>query len=306
MRKISMIVAALSVVSVATLVGCKKDGTNSQGTNVKMMLTDAPGDFDAVYIDVEAIRVHTDAQGWVTYNSNLGVVNILDYTNGEATLLANVNLEANAHVNQIRLILGSDNSVVVDGQTFALSTPSAMQSGLKINLDHTFAGGGDFTWTLDFDAAQSIVTTGSGTYQLKPVVRLIVDNETAIALNGSGSGTVDIDLDGDGVIDIDNDEETAVIINGSVTGNISGSISDIGGLAVVTATQVSGSGSGSGGGMATVSTVTALSGNFNLSAMSAGTYTITIDPLIPLLQTRTMENVTVTGGQTTNLGLVAL
>lgn len=308
MRKISMIVAALSVVSVATLVGCKKDGTNSQGTNVKMMLTDAPGDFDAVYIDVEAIRVHTDAQGWVTYNSNLGVINILDYTNGESTLLANVNLEANAHVNQIRLILGSDNSVVVDGQTFALSTPSAQQSGLKINLDHTFSGGGDFTWTLDFDAAQSVVAQGNGGYQLKPVVRLIVDNETAIALNnnGGGSGSVDIDLDNDGIIDIDADEETAVIINGSVTGNISGSINNIGGLAVVTATQISGSGSGSGGGMATVSTVTALSGNFNLSAMSAGTYTITIDPLIPLLQTRTMESVTVTGGQTTNLGLVAL
>lgn len=295
-------VAALSVVSVATLVGCKKDGTTNQGTNVKMMLTDAPGDFDAVNIDVEAIRVHTDAQGWVTYNSNLGVINILEYTNGEATLLADVNLEANAHVNQIRLVLGTDNSVVVDGQTYALSTPSAMQSGLKINLDHTFEGGGDYTWTLDFDAAQSIVVQGNGSYQLKPVVRLIVDNETAIALNGSGSGNVDIDLDGDGIIDIDSDEETAVIINGSVTGNISGSISDIGGLAIVTATQVSGSGSGN----ATVSTVTAVSGNFNLSAMHTGTYTITIDPLIPLLQTRTMENVTVTAGQTTNLGLVAL
>lgn len=301
MRKIKMMVAGLALVSVATLVGCKKDGSTN-GTNVKMMLTDAPGDFDAVYIDVEAIRVHTDAQGWVTYNSNLGVINILDYTNGEATLLANVNLEANAHVNQIRLVLGSDNSVVVDGQTFALSTPSALQSGLKINLDHTFSGGGDFTWTLDFDAAQSIVVQGNGSYQLKPVVRLIVDNETAIAINGNGggSGSVDIDLDGDGTIDIDSDEETAVIINGSVTGNISGSINDIGGLAIVTATSTS------GGASATVSTVTNLNGNFQLSAMHTGTYTITIDPLIPLLQTHTMQNVTVTAGQTTSLGLVAL
>lgn len=293
-----MMVAGLALVSVATLVGCKKDGTTNDGTDVKMMLTDAPGDFDAIYLDVEAVRVHTDAQGWVTYNSNLGVINILDYTNGEATLLADMHLEANAHVNQIRLVLGSNNSIIVDGQTYALSTPSAQQSGLKINLDHTFSGGGDFTWTLDFDAAQSIVTQGNGSYQLKPVVRLIVDNETAIAINGNTGGSVDIDLDGDGTIDIDADEETAVIINGSVTGNISGSISNIGGLAIVTATNTSTNTS--------VSTVTSLSGNFQLSAVHTGTYTISIDPLVPLLQTHTQQGVTVTAGQTTNLGLVAL
>lgn len=293
-----MMVAGLALVSVATLVGCKKDGSTNDGTNVKMMLTDAPGDFDAIYLDVEAVRVHTDAQGWVTYNSNLGVINILDYTNGEATLLANVNLEANAHVNQIRLILGSDNSIVVDGQTYALSTPSAQQSGLKINLDHTFSGGGDFTWTLDFDAAQSINVQGNGNYQLRPVIRLIVDNETALAINGGGNGSVDIDLDNDGIIDIDHNEETAVIINGSITGNISGSINNIGGLAIVTATNTATN--------VSISTVTSLSGNFQLSAVHTGTYTISIDPLIPLLQTHTQQGVTVTAGQTTNLGLVAL
>jgi len=297
MRKIKMMVAALTLVSVATLVGCKKDGTTNDGTDVKMMLTDAPGDFDAIYLDVEAVRVHTDAEGWVTYNSNLGVINILDYTNGEATVLTDMHFEANAHVNQIRLVLGSNNSIVVDGQTYALSTPSAQQSGLKINLDHTFTGGGTYTWTLDFDAAQSIVTQGNGSYQLKPVLRLIVDNETAIAINGNTGGSVDIDLDGDGTIDIDADEETAVIINGSVTGNISGSISNIGGLAIVTATNTSTNTS--------VSTVTSLSGNFQLSAVHTGTYTISIDPLVPLLATQTMQSVTVTAGQTTNLGLVA-
>ena len=292
-----MMVAGLALVSVATLVGCKKDGSTSDGTNVKMMLTDAPGDFDAIYLDVQAVRVHTDAQGWVTYNSSLGTINILDYTNGEATLLTDMHFEANAHVNQIRLVLGSNNSIVVDGQTHALSTPSAMQSGLKINLDHTFTGGGDFTWTLDFDAAQSIVVQGNGSYQLKPVLRLIEDNETAIAINGNTGGSIDIDLDGDGTIDIDADEETAVIINGSVTGNISGSISNVSGLAIVTATNTSTN--------VSVSTVSSLSGNFQLSAVHTGTYTISIDPLVPLLATHTMESVTVTAGQTTNLGLVA-
>jgi hypothetical protein len=74
-------------------------------------------------------------------------------------------------IEQIRLILGPNNYVKVNGQTYTLETPSAQQSGLKINLHQDVSAGLLYKLLLDFDAARSIVRTGSGKYMLKPVIR---------------------------------------------------------------------------------------------------------------------------------------
>ena len=88
-------------------------------------------------------------------------------------------------LSQVRLILGSNNSVVVDGTPHPLATPSAMQSGLKLNVHSTLQPGVLYELLLDFDANQSIVVTGNGEYQLKPVIRTI-----SVATSGAMNGTV--------------------------------------------------------------------------------------------------------------------
>ncbi|HAD95846.1 MAG TPA: carbohydrate-binding protein [Cryomorphaceae bacterium] len=172
-------------------IGCKKD--DSDGSNepakVMMRLTDAPADYDAVLIDVRAVEIHyedeSEEAGWETLdNVRPGIYNLLDFTNGIDTLIAYDDVPAR-RINQIRLILGSDNDVVIDGISYDLKTPSAQQSGLKLNVQETLEPGLVYEFWLDFDASRSIVTTGNGNYILKPVIRVFTKVTT-----GSIEGTV--------------------------------------------------------------------------------------------------------------------
>jgi len=82
--------------------------------------------------------------------------------------------------------LGANNTVTIGGVVHPLSTPSASQSGLKLQVHQTFVAGVSYSILLDFDANQSIVIPGDGTYQLKPVIRTI---DTAVSGSITGSVT---------------------------------------------------------------------------------------------------------------------
>src|SRR5690606_30239211 len=76
-------------------------------------------------------------------------------------------------VEQIPPILGSNKSVVLNGTSYPLSTPSAQQSGLKLQGHQQLQAGIAYEVLLDFDAHKSIVAEGNGGYSLKPVIRTI-------------------------------------------------------------------------------------------------------------------------------------
>lgn len=118
----------LSIVVIAlTLNSCSNDdSSNNYPYNVSM--TDASGPYDAVYVDLKAVEVIGDNGKTVSLNTTAGIYNLLDFTNGADTLIASSTLN-NARVNQIRLILGPNNTVVINGVSYPLSTPSAEQSG---------------------------------------------------------------------------------------------------------------------------------------------------------------------------------
>jgi hypothetical protein len=91
------------------------------------------------------------------------------------------------------------------GSETALTTPSAQQSGLKLNVDIDIPADKVVDFAIDFDACKSIVKRGnSGQYNLKPVVtvipvvsdagmRVVGYVDPAIAL---GSTTVSLQLNG--------------------------------------------------------------------------------------------------------------
>ena len=158
---------------------CKKsDSSNSQPSKINIYLTDAPADYQAVWIDIQQVMVQSDADsqgdsGWISVPLlKPGKYNLLDLRNGKDTLLGGVSLPA-GKVSQIRLILGEDNQVVLeDGSTVDLKTPSAQESGLKLNVDADLKAGIPYELVMDFDAGRSIVKAGnSGQYILKPVIR---------------------------------------------------------------------------------------------------------------------------------------
>jgi len=165
---------------------CKKenDATSASTTPVKVRMTDAPAAYDQVNVDIIGVEFKVNSETTVNLNVIAGIYNLLDFANGADTLIASADVPSGS-LSQVRLILGPNNSVVVDGQPHPLSTPSAMQSGLKLNVHSTLQPGILYELLLDFDANQSIVVTGSGEYQLKPVIRVVT-----VATSGSIHGNV--------------------------------------------------------------------------------------------------------------------
>jgi hypothetical protein len=154
---------------------CSKNESSGGRSKLSVYLTDDPASYDAVNIDISDIQVNASADatgsGWQSLPLvRPGIYNLLRFRNGLDTLLASKELPA-GKISQIRLILGTNNSVVIGGTTYPLETPSAQQSGLKLNVHADLIADIEYRLWLDFDANRSIVTTGSNKYILKPVIR---------------------------------------------------------------------------------------------------------------------------------------
>jgi hypothetical protein len=174
---------------ISIIVSCNKSNNSGTG-HLEVRLTDDPSVYDAVYIDVQKVEVNVSSDpgassGWATVTLlRPGVYNLLNFRNGIDTVLAAADLPA-GKLSQMRLVLGDNNSVIIDGQSFHLTTPSAQQSGLKFNIHSTLASDIVYRLWIDFDAGRSIVNTGSGAYILKPVIRTYTE-----AIGGSIRGYV--------------------------------------------------------------------------------------------------------------------
>lgn len=166
---------------------CTKSSNDSTNATLNVRLADAPVAYDKVYIDIQDVQVKltsdTNESGWTSLNvSRKGVYNILDFRNGLDTLLGTISLPAGT-ISQLRLVLGNNNSVVYNGVTTSLHTPSSQQSGLKLQINSTFLSGLTYTLWIDFDASKSIVHTGNNNFILKPVIR-VFNQATSGAITG--------------------------------------------------------------------------------------------------------------------------
>lgn len=166
------------------LAACGGGGGDSTPTGtVQMSMTDAPACYSHVMVNVAKVRVSTTTDtstsdsdsGWkdiIPPNAPVQV-DLVNLTNGQLQDLGNATVPAGSY-HQIRLVLASTGNTVtpVGGTAQPLKTPSGQQSGLKIKADFDVAQNQTSDLLMDFDACKSIVLTGSGTYLLKPVVRL--------------------------------------------------------------------------------------------------------------------------------------
>lgn len=159
-------VLAFALVFSIVFAACKKD---SCSTDLRIRMTDAPADWDEVNIDLKQVQVNfrDDSTGWVSLDTRDSIYNLLDLQNGLDTLIAQGTV-ATKTVREIRLVLGDNNSIKVDGQQYPLTIPSGATSGLKIKvnkkLDATIE-----TLVIDFDAGLSIHEEQDG-FKLRPVI----------------------------------------------------------------------------------------------------------------------------------------
>ena len=188
MKNTYKLLAFLAMLFIISLVACNK--TNTSGSSrLTVFLADDPSGYDAVNIDIQEIMVNSSADttgtqsGWTSLPLNRrGVYNLLDFKNGLDTILTSQKLHPGT-ISQIRLILGTDNSVVINGVSMPLTTPSAQQSGLKLNVHADLVAGIEYKLWIDFDAGRSIVETGNGGHILKPVIRTFTE-ATSGAIKG--------------------------------------------------------------------------------------------------------------------------
>jgi len=180
----------LSLASLSFFISCKKNGTGDGNARLQVYLTDDPGDYEAVYIDIKDVQINittNDDDGWQSLqNVNASVYDLLRLVNDKDTILADTEIPA-GRLHQIRLVLGTENYVKIKGkdELIKLETNSADQSGLNLNVQEYVTENRLYKIILDFEVARSIVQTGNNKYSLKPTIRPILN-----AVGGTIKGVV--------------------------------------------------------------------------------------------------------------------
>ena len=174
------------------LYSCQKDVTaNGNGATdvnkphaVTIYLTDHQTPiFDSVFIDLQRLQVKLEDDtlpngGWVNLAIHPGVYNILRFRNGLDTLFATGTLP-NARIRKIKLVLGTQNSAMKNGQSFPLRVKDEDREVIA-NLDNSnfeITQTGQVLFWIDFDAGNSIQPDNSGSgngngYRLKSHIKI--------------------------------------------------------------------------------------------------------------------------------------
>ncbi len=190
--------------------------TSSGDGVVELSITDSPlmtDDVHGVYITIVGIQYHTTNDNWESVN-NFGdpqTFDLLALTRGDSRLLGELILPAGNYT-QIRFMLGApdyadaapaspgswiekgadNDGEFTDGVDEPLFVPSGAQTGYKAMVDDGFFSvpiNGSVEITADFDLRRAVVEAGSsGKYILKPVLRLVV-NDQAGEISGNIMGT---------------------------------------------------------------------------------------------------------------------
>lgn len=193
MKYKSIIILLVLGFTLLSINGCKKDynehslnippineGTSSLNIRLAAQYSLKSSDsIEAVYIDIQQIRFHTSgdssvSSGWIDLETNPGIYNLMDFVEDD-TLIAFDTLVASQTISQVRMILGDSNTVMIDSVLYDLVTPSAQNSGLKIQVHTQMIPDSSYVIMLDFDPKQSVKQTGNGKYKLKPVINAILN-----------------------------------------------------------------------------------------------------------------------------------
>jgi hypothetical protein len=164
----------LNIAAVAAAIclfnSCRK---YSAGTgNMAVRLTDVPANYQQVNVDIQKISVHMSGGNWIDLPTKSGVYDLLKLQNGIDTSLVNTTQLATGKITQMRLILGTNNTLMADSVMYNLTIPSGSESGIKLNGNLEVVANQTLVVKLDFDANASIVQSGS-TYQLKPTIKTL-------------------------------------------------------------------------------------------------------------------------------------
>ncbi len=203
------LVACMAIAVSLVMTACTKNTSAEANTSGKeqlsLYLTDGPGLFDNVYIDIRSVKVLIDTSKdtrqhdnddwdrrgsddrkkdssflWEDLNIAPGIYDVLKLRNGVDTLLASATITKGS-IRLIKIEIGTNNSLVKDSVTYPLNLPANALNYILIKLKgnecENYLTGKKRLW-LDFDVTRSIIQERDNKFYLRPVFHFFVVNKT--------------------------------------------------------------------------------------------------------------------------------
>lgn len=182
------------------LPACQKEAmnrANGQTATFKVRMTDAPGNFTGLYVQLTRVDAYIEQQGWVNLSSDDRLISVLDLTNGAETTLSLTQQAAIGMYAKLRLTFGTDNSLLVYGgagsSTVGLSFSSPASNEIVVDINEQVSAGTTTEVLLDFNVAESIWQLGN-TYLIHPAISEIEDETTGVSGDVQGSMQASVTL----------------------------------------------------------------------------------------------------------------
>ena len=234
MKNKHILFTAIMAISAAFVMTACKKNTSAEGTvppgkqEFSLYLTDGPGIFDHVYLDIRSVKVLVDTSSdtrkhdnddwdrrgslekkdssFVWENLNIsGVFDILQFRNGADTIFKAANITKGS-IRLIKIELGTNNSVVKDSVTYPVPLPAGSANYVLIKLKghecDQFLPGKIRLW-LDFDITRSVLVDFRNQFYLRPFFHFFT-----VSTTGSVVGKI-TPRDGLPVVTIYNATDTA-------------------------------------------------------------------------------------------------
>lgn len=222
---------AIAVVLFATACNKSNSSENAGSQTLALYLTDGPGLFDKVLVDIKSVKVLVDTTKdtrkhddcdfdrlgsndrkndsgfvWTDLGIKAGIYDLLQLRNGTDTLLAQTTIPKGA-IRMIKIEIGTNNSLVKDSVSYPVNLPAGAPNYVLIKTKgheyDEYLPGQNRLW-LDFDVARSIVQERNGQFYLRPVFHFFTKKKS-----GNVVGKIANQKDALAVVTIYNATDTA-------------------------------------------------------------------------------------------------
>lgn len=233
-RNILSFASVLAIAVAMFVTACNKNSsveTTAGKQSLALYLTDGPGLFDKVLIDIKSIKVlvdttqdtrrhdscdwdrmgaddrrHDSSFVWHDLGIKAGIYDLLQLRNGTDTLLADASISKGS-IRLIKIELGTNNSLVKDSVVYPVSLPAGAHNYVLIETEgheyEEYLPGKNRLW-LDFDVARSIIQDRNGAFFLRPVFHFFTKKSSSSIV-----GRIVPQRDAKAVVSIYNSTDTA-------------------------------------------------------------------------------------------------
>ena len=140
--------------------------------NLRLLLTDAPANFDEVWVEISRIDIGAgdiDDTTWLTLSEERTVLDLLSLQNGVTAVLGDAYLKP-GYYSQMRFVV-ENAEVVMGDERVPLNMPVDANNGIKVNLDFALEDEVDYAVVLNFGASESIRENGEE-FLMLPVIKV--------------------------------------------------------------------------------------------------------------------------------------